>query len=72
MLDVNDKWSELIYNLMYVNDGLNKKEQIYINKTLKKKALYHFINLRYPSDSKRYDKMTKKELISELIYPRYN
>ncbi len=71
MLDIDDKWPKKIDNLIYLNRKLNLKERKYINNNLNKRALNLFINLRYATDP-IYDKMTKKELINELKYSRYN
>jgi len=57
--------------LQYIDRSLTIKERTFINNKLNKRALLKFINLRYPPDPIRYDKMKKKELIEELKYPRY-
>ena len=72
MLNLNDKWTTKINNLIYVDKGLNRKERNYIKNTLKVEALRSFVNLRYAADPVRYDKMKKNELVDELKYSRYD
>ena len=72
MLNLNDKWTTKINNLIYVDKGLNRKERNYIKNTLKVEALRSFVNLRYAVDPVRYDKMKKNELVDELKYSRYD
>tara|TARA_B100001250_G_C19397281_1_gene613175 strand:- start:304 stop:522 length:219 start_codon:yes stop_codon:yes gene_type:complete len=72
MLDENDKWPKKIKDLIYIDRGLNKIEKNYINKTLKVNGLRLLVNLRYPPDPIRYNKMKKCELIDELKYSRYS
>jgi hypothetical protein len=64
MLDIN--------NLIYINRGLNEYELKYIKKNLNIEQLKLLINLRYPPDPLRYNKMTKTQLINELKYSRYD
>ena len=71
MLDENEKWPSKINNLIYINRGLNSKEQNYIKNKLKINALRLFVNLRYAPDPIRYNKMTKDTLLKELKYKRY-
>ena len=71
MLGENDNWPQKIDDLKHIDQGLNKKEKEYLSKTLNKKALNLFMNLRYAPDPLRFDKMTKKELLYELKYSRY-
>jgi hypothetical protein len=72
MLGPNHKWSEKINFYCYTIRGLTNSESNYINNKLNKEELYLFVNLRYPVDPIRYDKMTKKQLLKELKYNRYN
>mgnify|MGYP001191171286 FL=1 len=51
--------------------GLTKKERDLLNnRSLSELKLW--VNVRYPPDPQRYDKMSKKQLISEFKFPRYN
>jgi hypothetical protein len=65
-------FTDKIAKLIYKEKGLEKKDRIFLNVNLKVKELRNFINLRYAPDPIRYDKMTKKQLVDELKYPRYD
>ena len=60
-----------LYKLCDKDKGLTKNQREYINKTLTKQHLFMFLNDRYAPDPLRYLRMTKKEMIEELKYDRY-
>ena len=70
MLGPNNEWGKKINGYCYIRRGLTKSESKYINNKLNKEALYLFVNLRYPVDPVRYNRMTKKQLLKELKYDR--
>tara|TARA_B100000035_G_C20991902_1_gene550566 strand:- start:666 stop:884 length:219 start_codon:yes stop_codon:yes gene_type:complete len=71
MLGENDPFPPKIIDLIYKNDKLNQIEIKYINKKLKVRALRLFLSMRYSPNPELYDKMFKRELLSELRRKRY-
>ena len=63
LLGPDNEWPTPIKSLIYKDNGLAEDEQDLINSVLNKKGLYLFVNLRYPPDPVRYEKMTKKGFI---------
>jgi hypothetical protein len=72
MLDINDKWTKKLNSLIYIDRCLTNKEITYIKNLLNVNSLRLFVNLRYAPDPNRYDNMTKKDLLNELKFSRYD
>ena len=58
-------------NVLSKEKGLTSKQLGQLNKTLSKSELSFLVNLRYAPDPVRYDKMSKKKLIAEFKYSKY-
>ena len=60
-----------IDELMANNKGLTAAERKYLSSHLTKEGVFDLVNARYAPDPQRYGKMSKRQLVAELKYPRY-
>jgi hypothetical protein len=58
--------------ILHLDRGLTKEERHFLASKFTVSELNEMVNVRYAVDPQRYDKMSKKELVQEFRYPRYD